>query len=39
MTVPIIEPKKPLKIAIVGCGVAGMTAAWLLNREHEVHLF
>ncbi|PXA03921.1 amine oxidase [Coraliomargarita sinensis] len=27
------------KIAVVGCGVAGLTAAWLLNRRHEVHLF
>lgn len=27
------------KIAIVGCGVAGLTAAWLLSRKHEVHLF
>lgn len=27
------------KIAIVGCGVAGLTAAWLLQRKHEVHLF
>lgn len=27
------------KIAVVGCGVAGLTAAWLLSREHEVHLF
>jgi uncharacterized protein len=39
MTLPIIESEKPLKIAIVGCGVAGMTAAWLLNRKHDVHLF
>ncbi len=28
-----------LRIAIVGCGVAGLTAAWLLQRKHEVHLF
>jgi len=27
------------KIAVVGCGVAGLTAAWLLGRKHEVHLF
>lgn len=27
------------KIAVVGCGVAGLTAAWLLSRRHEVHLF
>ena len=30
---------KPQKIAVVGCGVAGLTAAWLLSRKHEVHLF
>ena len=27
------------KIAVVGCGVAGLTAAWLLQRQHQVHLF
>lgn len=31
--------KKEKKIAVVGCGVAGLTAAWLLSRKHEVHLF
>ncbi|MGB0743113.1 MAG: NAD(P)/FAD-dependent oxidoreductase [Opitutales bacterium] len=31
--------KKPKEIAVVGCGVAGLTAAWLLSRKHEVHLF
>jgi predicted NAD/FAD-binding protein len=35
----MISQEKPLKIAVVGCGVAGMTAAWLLNRRHDVHLF
>ena len=29
----------PSKVAVVGCGVAGLTAAWLLSREHTVHLF
>jgi predicted NAD/FAD-binding protein len=29
----------PLRIAVVGCGVAGLTTAWLLQRKHEVHLF
>ena len=27
------------RIAVVGCGVSGLTAAWLLQRQHEVHLF
>lgn len=33
------EDIKPLRIAVVGCGVAGLTAAWLLGRKHEVQLF
>lgn len=32
-------PSAPLKIAVVGCGVAGLTSAWLLSRQHDVHLF
>jgi predicted NAD/FAD-binding protein len=28
-----------VKIAIVGSGISGLAAAWLLDREHEVHLF
>ncbi|WP_211332281.1 NAD(P)/FAD-dependent oxidoreductase [Eilatimonas milleporae] len=27
------------RIAIVGSGIAGLSAAWLLSRHHEVHLF
>lgn len=33
------EQAQRRKIAVVGCGVAGLTAAWLLSRRHEVHLF
>lgn len=33
------ESSGKLKIAVVGCGVAGLTAAWLLKRKHEVHLY
>ena len=33
----INQPRQ--RIAVVGCGVAGLTAAWLLSRRHEVHLF
>lgn len=28
-----------MKIAVVGAGIAGMAAAWLLQRKHEVVLF
>lgn len=30
---------KELKIAIIGSGIAGLSAAWLLGREHQVTLF
>ncbi|MGJ8639503.1 MAG: NAD(P)/FAD-dependent oxidoreductase [Opitutaceae bacterium] len=33
------ETTKRQRIAVVGCGVAGLTAAWLLQRKHDVHLF
>lgn len=28
-----------LKIAVVGSGIAGLSAAWLLGRDHEVTIF
>jgi predicted NAD/FAD-binding protein len=28
-----------LKIAVVGTGISGMVAAWLLQREHEITVF
>ncbi|UCF48873.1 MAG: FAD-dependent oxidoreductase, partial [Myxococcales bacterium] len=28
-----------MKIAIVGTGISGMVAAWLLQREHDVTVF
>ena len=30
---------RPLHIGVIGAGVAGLTAAWLLNRRHRVQLF
>lgn len=31
--------QSPLKIAVVGTGVAGLTAAYLLSRKHRVHVY
>lgn len=28
-----------MKIAVVGSGISGLASAWLLSRNHEVHLF
>lgn len=29
----------PKRIAVIGCGVAGLTAGWLLKRKHNVEFF
>ena len=31
--------KRGLKIAVIGAGAAGLTAAYLLNKENDVYLF
>ena len=28
-----------MKIAIIGSGVSGLTSAYLLSKEHEVHIY
>ncbi len=32
-------PPRPLNIAIVGTGIAGMSAAWLLSKSHTVTVY
>jgi len=35
-----MNPSVPVKrIAVVGSGIAGLSAAWLLSRDHAVTLF
>ena len=34
-----MHPEQPLNIAIVGTGISGLSAAWLLSQRHRVTLF
>lgn len=42
MLVKSLEPNmhaRPLNIAVVGSGISGLSAAWLLGRHHQVTLY
>lgn len=36
---PNVPPARPLRIAVVGSGVAALSSAWLLSARHHVTLF
>lgn len=35
----VTSPERPLRIAVIGAGVSGLSAAWLLGSRHEVTIY
>lgn len=33
------KPSEPLKVAVIGTGISGMAAAWLLSARHQVTVY
>ncbi len=31
--------RERLRVAVIGTGVSGISAAWLLNQRHDIHVF
>ncbi|OYY07041.1 MAG: hypothetical protein B7Y70_15740, partial [Rhizobiales bacterium 35-68-8] len=34
-----VRPQSPLRIAVIGSGISGLSASWLLSRRHCVTLY
>ena len=39
MSTKVLNKNKKLKIAVIGSGIAGLSAAWLLNKRHDVIVY